>query len=464
MRVNPNGNVDSCCPKNMKLPNGWMWERFLVVKGGNGTVALWNPSNQRFIRMNPNGNVDSCCPVKNGKLPNGWTWEKWKVTHNLDGTISLWNPANKRFARMNSNGNVDSCCPVPWNNGVLPNNWTSEKWKVVKLDVGKLSKRWKLVAKCCVKYIEIYNGSVYGLGTDHAIYKSELNSKMQWTKISTPWVSMFTIYNGDIIGVGSGSGLWYRANVNNWYPFPNSCCITYIDFYKRIYGVGNGTDLWIYSPPEKPNRWKRITNNPKIKQFKIYPQNQKIYGVSLDGNIYEVGLYGGIWKQITYKNDSYYIDVYKNKIFSVSKTSFNVWCYDLTLKLWNKMTPSYFKTTQIKIYQDYIYSIGGDLQVWKYPIHPIKINYNSLGCWRDSGNRAIKPTLPGYNPSQKISINECAERAAKAGYSVFGVQYGGECYSNKDAEKTYRKYGRANNCSKDGKGGTWSNSVYQLKK
>ena len=93
---------------------------------------------------------------------------------------------------------------------------------------------------------------------------------------------------------------------------------------------------------------------------------------------------------------------------------------------------------------------------------PPQKSYTSLGCWRDSSNRAITPSIPGYNYWNNVSVDECARKTKAAGFSVFGSQYGGQCFASHNAQNTYKKYGRANNCS-NGTGGGWANNVYQLK-
>lgn len=59
-------------------------------------------------------------------------------------------------------------------------------------------------------------------------------------------------------------------------------------------------------------------------------------------------------------------------------------------------------------------------------------------------------------------IQRCADAVKKLGYIVFGVQYGGQCWSSPNAEETYNKYGLATNCA-NGLGGSWANDVYKLK-
>ncbi|XP_070565850.1 uncharacterized protein [Ptychodera flava] len=107
-------------------------------------------------------------------------------------------------------------------------------------------------------------------------------------------------------------------------------------------------------------------------------------------------------------------------------------------------------------------------QVYRIPNAPVS-DLQNLGCWTDTGNRAI-PTLEGKDdrldgsyPSRKDPIKKCKEAALSRGFAIFAVQNGGWCASSADAENTYQKYGRSNNCGGDGEGGGWANQVYRIK-
>ena len=85
-------------------------------------------------------------------------------------------------------------------------------------------------------------------------------------------------------------------------------------------------------------------------------------------------------------------------------------------------------------------------------------NIISLGCWSDRGNRAISGgiRLRSDNP-----IEDCFNFARQFGYKVFAVEYGKECFTAMDADKTYTKYGESEKC-KDGRGGGWSFNAYEI--
>jgi len=95
--------------------------------------------------------------------------------------------------------------------------------------------------------------------------------------------------------------------------------------------------------------------------------------------------------------------------------------------------------------------------------------YETLGCFKDNGNRAI-PTLEGKDDildgsyrARRDAINKCYKAAKKRGFKVFALQHGGWCASSATAEKTFDKYGISSNCGKDGEGGPWANQVYYIK-
>ncbi|XP_078670977.1 polycystin-1-like protein 2 isoform X2 [Branchiostoma floridae x Branchiostoma belcheri] len=94
--------------------------------------------------------------------------------------------------------------------------------------------------------------------------------------------------------------------------------------------------------------------------------------------------------------------------------------------------------------------------------------YTSLGCWRDTSDRAI-PILEGTDPrldgsgyqARSNAIKKCYKVALSRGLAVFAVQNGGQCFGSTTLD-TYNKYGASSDCGEDGEGGLWSNHVYKL--
>ena len=92
--------------------------------------------------------------------------------------------------------------------------------------------------------------------------------------------------------------------------------------------------------------------------------------------------------------------------------------------------------------------------------------YSSMGCWADTGNRAVPPMdgsdprISGNYQGRSDAINACYTVAKERGMKLFAVQDGGWCAAAKDFS-SYAKYGRSGNC-RNGKGGGWANDVYQI--
>ena len=95
--------------------------------------------------------------------------------------------------------------------------------------------------------------------------------------------------------------------------------------------------------------------------------------------------------------------------------------------------------------------------------------YETIGCYKDTGDRAIHtlegkdPILDGGYKARANAIEKCYEAAKKRGYKVFAVQDGGWCASSATAENTYDKYGPYHTCASDGEGGAWGNQVYFIR-
>jgi hypothetical protein len=97
---------------------------------------------------------------------------------------------------------------------------------------------------------------------------------------------------------------------------------------------------------------------------------------------------------------------------------------------------------------------------------PLKKPYSSLGCWRDTGDRAVTPqegtdpTLDHNYYGRFDAINKCATVALNRGLKYFAIQHNGWCAASNDLIGA-KRYGPAGNCS-NGKGGGWANDLYQL--
>ncbi|XP_077978220.1 uncharacterized protein LOC144433736 [Glandiceps talaboti] len=96
------------------------------------------------------------------------------------------------------------------------------------------------------------------------------------------------------------------------------------------------------------------------------------------------------------------------------------------------------------------------------------LSYVNLGCWKDTRKRAMESlegtddTLGQRYKNREDAIQKCLTVAASRGYTVFGVQHGGQCFSGPNAENSFNRHGPSTRCDADGKGGPWANQVYEI--
>lgn len=109
----------------------------------------------------------------------------------------------------------------------------------------------------------------------------------------------------------------------------------------------------------------------------------------------------------------------------------------------------------------------------------VEIDYEPVGCFRDKRkDRALDKLVKDYRKKENLGgkkiweywkynqmsyvIQLCAEESFRQGYTaIFGMQYYGECWSGKDAEKSYDKHGKSGNCI-NGVGKGSANYVYRI--
>ena len=88
-----------------------------------------------------------------------------------------------------------------------------------------------------------------------------------------------------------------------------------------------------------------------------------------------------------------------------------------------------------------------------YDAPPPYIQY--LGCYKETGARAIFNKLGNVNKKE-----ECSILAKNNNYNIFGLQNSGECWAGSTPE--FWKYGVENPANCPVNGGPWSNQVYSL--
>ncbi|XP_020631489.1 uncharacterized protein LOC110068454 [Orbicella faveolata] len=125
---------------------------------------------------------------------------------------------------------------------------------------------------------------------------------------------------------------------------------------------------------------------------------------------------------------------------------------------WCALTPDYSKDRL------WGYCRGGRKPA---PIRISGVTIKSIGCFRDTGRRAI-PQMDGrgilvrdFYRRRADAIFKCALEAMRRNYRFFAVQHQGWCATGPRAHMTFGKYGRSNRC-RNGKGGPWANDVYSI--
>ena len=115
--------------------------------------------------------------------------------------------------------------------------------------------------------------------------------------------------------------------------------------------------------------------------------------------------------------------------------------------------------------QHWLHSISPNPHIyWKILLLPVALE--SLGCWRDTTDRAI-PALEGldrvldgnYSIRQE-AIEKCVQAGFTRSYNIIALQNGGLCSGSRNAGETYRKYGEVSSCS--AKGEPSVNHVYRM--
>ena len=102
----------------------------------------------------------------------------------------------------------------------------------------------------------------------------------------------------------------------------------------------------------------------------------------------------------------------------------------------------------------------------------LKTSYKYLGCYGDFWNRALPVSVGNVN-----SILDCYKLAAAGGYSVYGLQYGGQCWlgNNLTIATMYGQCGKCTTCGNpacncantkcpngEDCGDGWANALYQV--
>ena len=103
--------------------------------------------------------------------------------------------------------------------------------------------------------IIIHGDTIFGIGTDNAVYQTSATSGGSWAKVAPPHVTDLAYSNGYLYGVGpiissmpsSGNQIWRTVpNNGSWSKFTDGDVSKIIIHEDIIYGIG--TDHSAYEP------------------------------------------------------------------------------------------------------------------------------------------------------------------------------------------------------------------------
>lgn len=101
----------------------------------------------------------------------------------------------------------------------------------------------------------------------------------------------------------------------------------------------------------------------------------------------------------------------------------------------------------------------------------VEIDYEPVGCYRDKrGDRALSRLVKNFRgsidlwkdwPDMSSVIQKCAQEAFIQGYTMFGVQFYGECWSGENTQG-YNKHGKSPDGCIHGVGKENANFIYRI--
>lgn len=83
----------------------------------------------------------------------------------------------------------------------------------------------------------------------------------------------------------------------------------------------------------------------------------------------------------------------------------------------------------------------------------LDLGFQSLGCWKDTWDRAIEPLEGKHKLLMDINyrlredpLRKCAVAALENHLQLFAIENGGQCLGDKTAAYLYQRFGRAHKC------------------
>jgi hypothetical protein len=87
--------------------------------------------------------------------------------------------------------------------------------------------------------------------------------------------------------------------------------------------------------------------------------------------------------------------------------------------------------------------------------------YTDMGCWNDTGDRAISGGFSGTPGTDVYNASRCYDLAKSRGHNIFAIQAGYSCFTGLEMRDNYKKYGAAGGTCPVG-GDAWVNHVYKI--
>ncbi len=309
----------------------------------------------------------------------------------------------------------------------------------------------------------LVQGKSYGTINMPMNYRIEI--KINPTGTVGEWSNIFTIVNNnnnynfaDKDIVSRNPGLWFHGNTTQLH-----CAVGVPRFTQYYYE-------WFPSEGLTKNSWNTVTIDVVDGQMKTEDLlgNGKKYNNQILIQNY------GFRKEM--KNSVVYLSDPWHKPGKAYVKDFKIYSYDSGI---TDNTSCYYQLSDLEAqcyldrYADLKNAYGSDLNAAKnhWTQYGCKDSekrrnecpapqksagrYSYIGCYGDNGDRAI----PTYNGNVS-NVDDCASIAEKVKANVFGIQYGGECWTGTDVNAAKKYFEKANRDTCKNMGGGWGNNVY----
>lgn len=255
---------------------------------------------------------------------------------------------------------------------------------------------------------------------------------------------------GVVYGINKNApnNLVMRAN-NKWTQLDggNLRQVSTNDDGSIIWGTDNNSNVWYKAGPH--GTWQ-TDSGAKFKWIDVSNDGKAVVGVGTDGAVYQ--RQGTSWSKLSVKLSQVSLNQTGSIMCGVNAAS-DIWQCKITPKLALPPTPHHTALPA--------HTVSHAPPPPKARLIPSGVG-KDLGCYWDGGH-ASQPSfraVPTITPGNVGSPQECADRARKAGKSVYALQDGGQCFVGGDMARA-TKFGKASGACA-ALGGPWINRVYDL--